>query len=241
VRTYGVSQIDLKNLNNTIIYVHDKDDWETSKTLSFLNLNTVGYYQRMYWKDSGKDESLRYKDELLPGDVVFDLGAFEGEFTERTLKEGVNYYLFDTNPKMIELLTKKFKNNVNVHIFPFGLGDRDMYGESTKSILPWASAGASFREKDGTDFIIRQFSSFIDEMKISKIDLLKSNIEGAEYSLFNHMDEIDFIKNIKSIQVQPHDFDNKATKDLLNLHRIMHKTHKLKLSYPFVWDFWHIK
>ena len=43
VRTYGVSQIDLKNLNNTIIYVHDKDSWETSKTLSFLNLNTVAY------------------------------------------------------------------------------------------------------------------------------------------------------------------------------------------------------
>ena len=43
VRTYGVSQIDLKNLNNTIIYVHDKDGWENSKTLSFLNLNTVMY------------------------------------------------------------------------------------------------------------------------------------------------------------------------------------------------------
>ena len=43
LRTYGVSQIDLKNLNNTIIYVHDKDGWETSKTLSFLNLNTVMY------------------------------------------------------------------------------------------------------------------------------------------------------------------------------------------------------
>ena len=43
MRTYGVSQIDLKNLNNTIIYVHDKDSWETSKTLSFLNLNNVMY------------------------------------------------------------------------------------------------------------------------------------------------------------------------------------------------------
>ena len=43
VRTYGVSQIDLKNLNNTIIYVHDKDGYETSRTLSFLNLNTVVY------------------------------------------------------------------------------------------------------------------------------------------------------------------------------------------------------
>ena len=43
VRNYGVSQIDLKNLNNTIIYVHDKDGYETSETLSFLNLDTVEY------------------------------------------------------------------------------------------------------------------------------------------------------------------------------------------------------
>ena len=43
VRTYGVSQIDLKDLNNMIIYVHDKDGYETSKTLSFLNLDTVKY------------------------------------------------------------------------------------------------------------------------------------------------------------------------------------------------------
>jgi len=43
VRNYGVSQIDLKNLNNTIIYVHHKDGYETPKTLSFLNLNTVVY------------------------------------------------------------------------------------------------------------------------------------------------------------------------------------------------------
>ena len=43
MRTYGVSQIDLKNLNNSIIYVHDKDGNETSKTFSFLNLNIVAY------------------------------------------------------------------------------------------------------------------------------------------------------------------------------------------------------
>ena len=35
VRNYGVSQIDLKNLNNTIIYVHDKDGYETLKLFLF--------------------------------------------------------------------------------------------------------------------------------------------------------------------------------------------------------------
>ena len=42
-RAQKINQIDLKNLNNTIIYVHDKDGYETSKTLSFLNLDTVEY------------------------------------------------------------------------------------------------------------------------------------------------------------------------------------------------------
>lgn len=203
-----------------------------------FNINTVGYYQRKYWADSGKEESLRYKDILMPGDIVFDLGAFEGEFTEKTLQEGVTYYLFDTNPSMIKILNEKFKDNSNVHIFPFGLGDKNISGKSTQSILPWASAGASFKETDGDNFIIRKFSDFIGEMGINKIDLLKSNIEGGEYALFNHLSKIDFIKNIKSMQVQPHDFDNEATAELLNLHKIMHRTHSLEMSYPFVWDFW---
>ena len=42
-----------------------------------LNVNTVGYNQRKYWNDSGKDESLRYQDEINVGDIIFDLGAFE--------------------------------------------------------------------------------------------------------------------------------------------------------------------
>lgn len=206
-----------------------------------LNTNTVGYYQRKYWEDSGIEENLRYQDNLEPGDIVFDLGAFEGEFTDKIYKEGVNYYLFDTNPEMIKILKDKFLDKANVHIFGFGLGDANISGESTQSILPWAKAGASFKETESSDLIIKKFSDFIDEMNITKIDLLKSNIEGGEFSLFKHMHDINFIKNIKSIQVQPHDFNNHATRDLLEMHEILHKTHNLEKSYPFVWDFWKIK
>ena len=42
-RAYEINRIDLKNVNNTMIYVHDKDGYETSETLSFLNLDTVEY------------------------------------------------------------------------------------------------------------------------------------------------------------------------------------------------------
>ena len=43
LREYGINQINLTSLKNTLIYVHDKDDHENSKTLSFLDLDTVAY------------------------------------------------------------------------------------------------------------------------------------------------------------------------------------------------------
>ena len=42
-REYGVNKINLSNLQNAVVYVHDKDNHETSKTLSFLNLNSVNF------------------------------------------------------------------------------------------------------------------------------------------------------------------------------------------------------
>ena len=43
IREYGVSQIDITNLKNTMVYVHDKDEWETSESLSFLNIDNVNF------------------------------------------------------------------------------------------------------------------------------------------------------------------------------------------------------
>ena len=35
-----------------------------------LNTNTVGYYQRKYWEDSGIEETLRYQDNLVRGHSI---------------------------------------------------------------------------------------------------------------------------------------------------------------------------
>ncbi len=77
--------------------------------------------------------------------------------------------------------------------------------------------------------------------KINNIELLKINIEGAEYDLLKYLYEKNFLPKINHIQIQPHDFENESLGNLLELHRNLHKTHNLKLSYPFVWDFWQRK
>ena len=70
---------------------------------------------------------------------------------------------------------------------------------------------------------------------------LDQNIGYAEIVDELILKEVEEPKNINHIQIQPHDFDNESLNNLLELHRNLHKTHKLKLSYPFVWDFWERK
>ena len=43
IREYGVNQIDIPNLKDIMVYVYDKDEWETSESLSFLNIDNVNF------------------------------------------------------------------------------------------------------------------------------------------------------------------------------------------------------
>ena len=76
-------------------------------------------------------------------------------------------------------------------------------------------------------------------MKINtSIDLMKINIEGAEYDLLEHLIENKFVENIKDIQVQFHDFVPNAEARMKNIQAGLSKTHYLTYQYPFVWENW---
>jgi hypothetical protein len=71
------------------------------------------------------------------------------------------------------------------------------------------------------------------------IDLLKVNIEGAEYDVLNHMIGAGLHKRIKNIQVQFHQIDGvpygvwyKEIEKHLSL------THTRTWHYPFCWESW---
>lgn len=196
-------------------------------------LNTIGQSQRKFWTNGG-DEALRYNAELKSGDTVFDLGAYEGEFTAKMMKPGVHFHLFEINPDILEKLRQRFDSNDLVIVNPFGLGDANIKGKSSGG----TGSGATFLEDVSGEYIIKDFVDYIRDNKISEIQLLKINIEGPEYDLIEHLDRSGTLKNVAEIQVQPHDFTDDCFDRLLTMHRIMSKTHDLASSYPFVWDFW---
>ena len=72
------------------------------------------------------------------------------------------------------------------------------------------------------------------------IDLLKINVEGAEYEIIDNLIESNTINKIKSIQVQFHCV-NKYTKIYDSLSNKLSNTHTITWRYPFVWENWTLK
>ena len=92
-------------------------------------------------------------------------------------------------------------------------------------------------EKTATIEIVKA-SDFFREKNTRQIDLMKINIEGGEYDLLDHLIESGFVKNIKNIQVQFHDFVPRAMERMKKIQRELQKTHHLTYQYLFVFENW---
>jgi len=123
------------------------------------------------------------------GDVVFDIGAFDGGFTfvaSRLVGKNGKVYAFEPQKDVYEILTKKLKNYnlTNIILVNKGLSD------SARTILvPLQKSNAGFKtiemvlRSNNNQLIsidLESLDNFMLSNKIPKIDYLKMDIEGAE-------------------------------------------------------------
>ncbi len=201
-----------------------------------FNLSFISKYQKK-WKINGGDQILRYNHDtvLNNNSVVFDLGGYEGEFSEEIYKRYKSkIYIFEISRKCIDIIENKFKDNDDIKIFNFGLGPKDEI-----FYLDGDGPGAKITDNINNSKVqIKSIFNFLNELNLNHIDLIKINIEGAEYDLLNYLCDTGLISNFKKIQVQFHDFDEDCLDKLLEINRKLTNTHKNILSYPFVWEEW---
>ena len=122
--------------------------------------------------------------DVEENDIVFDFGASCGPFPF-SIKEKNPKHVYCLEPSLEEIpsLEKNIKD-LNYTIIPKGISDIDginkfeLYGNENKF--------------DYADSI--SFKSLIKQYNIEKIDFLKTDCEGGEYSIFNR-ENIWWIKN----------------------------------------------
>jgi FkbM family methyltransferase len=191
------------------------------------------------WFSDGGDLRYRYDYDLNKDSIVFDVGGYEGTFSKKINDDfGCNIFIFEPMKYYHDLILNKFIFDPNIKVHNFGLS------KLTEDIKIFHSGDASsiFKESDSYEIVtLKNISDFINDNNITKIDLLKINIEGSEYDLLERLIECDKLNIIDNIQVQFHSFVPNCVERRNSIREHLRKTHDETYCYEFVWENWKIK
>jgi len=146
--------------------------------------------------------------------VIVDLGACKGEFSKIFL-ERHSYskaILVEPNPYLFQKLNLTFANLDNIYVHNACVGSKSV--ESLPFYISNNPEGSSLYKVPGDQKYLEEVKvsmisirDIFSMFKIEKIDLLKMDIERAEWDVFDHFSEDEF-KKIHQISVEFHDWNN---------------------------------
>jgi FkbM family methyltransferase len=189
------------------------------------------------WFAVDGDNSLRLDYPLSKNSVVFDLGGYKGQFASDIFsKYCCSVYVFEPVIAFSNAIQKRFEANDQIKVFSFGLADKQM------SVFLNVDSDRSAIALNGDEKIqLVGYADFLEQHSINYLDLVKINIEGAEYDLLDHIIANNLHKKVKNFQIQFHDFVPNAQGRMVSIQKNLEKTHELTWCYPFVWENWRLK
>jgi FkbM family methyltransferase len=188
------------------------------------------------WYRENAEDSLRFNYPLTAESSVFDVGGYQGNFVREVVARYDPYvYVLEPVPQFFEQLVAEFGTNPKVKICDYGLSDADSISQ-----MALAGEGSSIylTGETQTGVRLRDIKTVVQELGISRIDLIKINIEGGEYRLLRRMLETGLVSICKDIQVQFHMFYPNSEKLRAEIRSALQETHFITYDYPFVWENW---
>jgi FkbM family methyltransferase len=191
------------------------------------------------WRLRRGESTLRIDYDLGPDSVVFDVGGYRGDFAQKiTSRFDSRVHVFEPLHEYCEEIRRKLAGNPKVVVNEFGLSDR-----TTTALISVDEASSSVMAGGGDFAQIRlvDIQQYVSQLDASRIDLIKINIEGAEYGLLRRMHEAGLIPRCRDIQIQFHDFVPDAIAQRERLRGILAVTHELTYDYYFIWENWRLR
>jgi FkbM family methyltransferase len=161
---------------------------------------------------------------LRPGDVAFDVGANFGWFTDffsRCVGSKGKVYAFEPNPSEFGKLSNNLELNDwrNVALFQTALGDREgdinfyvpkSYASAFASALP--DFASSSMKMNIITVPMTTLDDFCKREHIERLDFIKCDVEGYEFSLFKH--GLSALRSLKPIVLA--EVGEKASRELFS-------------------------
>lgn len=181
------------------------------------------------------DDRVHQSLRLRPGDLVIDVGAFEGEFTKLVRSQfDAEVIAVEPVPEFASTLREVFSDDPAVEVVTAALG-----GTSGTTTLHTAADGTSawVGGESSIDVPLLDVSDLVGGRSVV---LLKINAEGAEFDVLTRLVTTGQIRQIDSILVQFHKFVPGAPAKRKTLRRQLRQTHRCALNLPWVWELWRL-
>ena len=188
------------------------------------------------WFSHDGDNTHRLNYDLNENSIVFDLGGYHGEWTQKIFNKYKCFvHVFEPIPNLYKQICKKFSGNEKIKVYNFGFSDIDK-----KINIFLNNDGSSFYTsgKDIVECEVKSILEFLKSNNFKKIDLMKINIEGDEYPVLKTLLDNNIVNIFTDIQVQFHDFIPNSYQLRKDIHDKISETHKLTYNYDFVWENW---
>jgi FkbM family methyltransferase len=191
-------------------------------------------------KDKG-DTTHRLNYPLTTNSTVFDLGGYHGDFAHAIHQRfGCKVYVFEPVPEFHKKCVDRFQSNKDIICLNYGLGSTDAWINISMAENSSSTIVGTF-DISAQKVHIKSVTDTIAEIGVTKIDLLKINIEGGEFDVIPAMIASADIKKVNFLQVQFHNFVHKAVEMRTDIRSELKATHDEMWSYNFVWESWSLK
>ena len=179
------------------------------------------------------DDRVHRSLRLRPGDLVMDVGAFEGEFTKWVRSQfDAEVIAVEPVPEFAATLSEVFSDDATVEVVTAALGG------TTGAITLQTAADGSSAWVAGESSIDVPLIDVSDLVGGRSVALLKINAEGAEFDVLARLVTTGQIRQIGVILVQFHKFVPGAQAKRKALRRQLRQTHRCVLNVPWVWELW---
>mgnify|MGYP000850246845 CR=1 FL=1 len=193
----------------------------------------------LFYEDKFDKKRVQYPD-LNSRSMVWDAGGYRGDWASAIYRAtGANIFIFEPVEDYVLTICNRFENHgEKVQVFNFGIWDKnvnhDVYG-ADDGVTMFGPEGVP-----GTKLPFRDIRTVMDELLDpgGTIDLLKLNIEGAEYNVIEALIDSGKINQIKHLQVQFHDFHTGDRKRRQAIQKKLAQSHTLMWNLDFVFESW---
>ena len=193
-----------------------------------------------------ESELRKHLGKLTSSSLYIDVGTYDGEYLDIINNAShCNIICFEPIEKNINVLKQKYNNQSNIRIIDAALSDEN----TTTYIQMWRNikqTGSTIMydkveptEYDYETIKVVDVKDFMNE--IEHVDIMKINIEGAEYKVLPRMIENNFFNRIDLMIIQFHKDHDPDWKKRDNIQLELNKTHDMVFYRDYGggdWEFW---